>query len=159
MADDKADAILVFLSTCLLIVLTVAVARFAEEERQIAQGKRELDGHVCNRLFHRNLITALDKKTINRGWFYANRKHVSPGPERAIMMDYWKTFYRVQDKHIDYPLLTSRMKGLVKDLKENGDRDLVVDFMKILRECVDDDAYFNDARIRLWGRLLDKEES
>ena len=75
------------------------------------------------------------------------------------MMDYWKTFYRVQDKHIDYPLLTSRMKGLVKDLKENGDRDLVVDFMKILRECVDDDAYFNDARIRLWGRLLDKEES
>ena len=75
-------------------------------------------------------------------------------------MDYWKTFYRVPGQaHRLSLLLTSRMKGLVKDLKENGDRDLVVDFMKILRECVDDDAYFNDARIRLWGRLLDKEES
>ena len=162
MDDQWASIVLSTLFVVFLSLLTVALVRYAEEERRIAQSKREYEGHVCNRLFHRNLISALDKKTINRGWFFALNKYKKQAQkkESMIMKDYWRTFYTIPDDRIDFPRLTARMKGMVKDLKENGDRDLVVYFMHILRDCVDDDAYFDaPRRKRVWDAVFLEEKA
>lgn len=132
------------------VVTLVAMSRAVIEARSVAQERRKREGRICQRLFHRHMISALDKKLIAQGW-YRHHNTYTRGLEKEIMVDYYNTFYQVPDKSIDYATLGPMMKGLAKGLRSDPTLNLFMDFMITLRKCVHDDHYFNaPKRKKLW---------
>ena len=137
----------------LLLVMTLTLALVETvrifHEMGVAREKKKIqEGHMCYRLYAKNLITASERKQLNRAWYIIQLSHKS-GHAAPLLDLYERHFYEVPDEDIDFSGAAVEIKALVKKLREN-DYDALVDYMTILKRHVHNKQAFLNTKQRLW---------
>ncbi len=145
---------LCFLAICVTIL---AMVRFGYTQYYLKRYELQQKGHLCSRLRRMGSISMLDVKYMNYGLVISQDTHRS-GTAYEMMEEYDKYFYEVPDSDIDFDTLLPKIKTLIQDLKENGERDILFDFMNILRNNVNLMPWLqkNKKRQRLWNLFCNK---
>lgn len=140
------------LFTTFFTLTGIALTRSMLDALWDAHQRRIEDGQICSRLFHRNLMSVLDKKRMAQAW----QEHLETSNstlQKAIMEDYHTTFYKVPDRSIDFEKMSRAVKELAQR-KASPD-----DFMIALRKCVTDQAFFDQQnRKRMWSTYWNEPE-
>jgi len=124
-----------------LILSIVSISRHVGEERYHKLFQKRSDGHLCKRLYNKNYLTALDRKFLNRGWYIT--QNMTRANDTIVGM-YNKDFHLIEDCDIDFESITPKVKQIVADLRENGDRCILRDYMEIIRDHVDTSKWLKD---------------
>lgn len=134
----------------------VATVRIFHEMKVTREMKKRRDGHLCYRLWAKNLITASERKQLNRAWYIIMESHES-GHAAPLLELYHMHFYEVSDEDIDFSGAAVEIKALVKKLREN-DYDALVDYMTILKRHVHNKRAFLNTkpRLRCWNQFWKK---
>ena len=145
----------------LLFVMTFTLAlaatvRIFHEMKVTREMKKRKAGHLCYRLYAKNLITASERKQLNRAWYIIRQSHENDHAA-ALLELYYTHFYEVPDKDIDFSGAAVEIKALVKKLREN-DYDALVDYMTILKRHVRNKRAFLNTkpRLRCWNQFWEK---
>lgn len=134
-----------------VVLSLVAYFRHLQESKLLALYNKRKKGRICGRLYHKSLITALDRKTLNRGWF-VSRQCPEYGLQNDMIEEYYQHFHEIPDEKVDFEAAAARVKDLVRDIRENGDRDITIDILHICKDCVDTEEWLasDPKRKRLW---------
>lgn len=148
--------VLSFFAVCVTIF---AIAKTGHERYQLYCFKRAKNGHLCRRLRKKSYFGALDIRYINYGWFVTNYTHLN-GIESDLLKEYCDYFYQVPDNDIFFQRVAPKMKSIVKDIKENGKRDILHDVMQILRDDVNTKPWLEKKKHRkqIWDTYWKKKK-
>ena len=123
---NNAPTTLLALFIFAFILTVVSLVRYIKVVLYHKLRKKQQLGHLCKRMYDQNYITSLDTQFLNRGWHISI--HVTEKFENDYMLKLYKEyFYLVKDRDIDFEAITPKIKQLVADLRENGDRDILRD--------------------------------
>ena len=123
------------------ILSIVSISRHLKEERKQKLFKKRKDGHLCKRMYNKNYLTALDRKFLNRGWYIT--QNLTRANDTIVGM-YNRDFHLIEDRDIDFESIVPKIKQIVADIRENGDRCILREYMEIVRDHVDTSKWLKD---------------
>ena len=112
----------------------VSFINYVQTERFYKLSEKQKDGHLCKRMYNKNYITQLDRKTLNRGWYIT--QNLTRANDTIVGL-YNTEFYLIPDRCFDFEAIQPKIKQVVADLRENGDRCILRDYLEIIRDHVD----------------------
>ena len=132
---------LVYVFIVAFILSIVSISRHLKEEIEHKRFEKRVDGHLCKRMFTKNYITALDRKFLNRGWYIT--QNLTRANDSITRM-YNRDFHLIEDRDIDFESIVPKVKQIVTDIRENGDRCILRDYMEIVKDHVDTSKWLKD---------------
>lgn len=155
-----------------LSVAVVALAVFCVvldegmDRQRFNRQEKERNGHLCHRLFKKNLISALVRKRINRGYYLSQLRLQSN--DMLALAHIRDNMWRVPDEDIDWERASKGYKAIAKS--PWTDQPVHEEFFQlVLREGIFTDgkrkclhtpqslALWNE-RVRAWGKKDETEE-
>ena len=132
---------IVYVFIVAFILSIVSISRHLKEEREHKLFEKQRDGHLCKRMYNKNYITALDRKFLNRGWYIT--QNLTRANDTIVGM-YNRDFHLIEDRDIDFESIVPKIKQIVADIRENGARCILREYMEIVREHVDTSKWLKD---------------